>query len=82
MVRDNHDDKNKIKRRKVSSSDRNTTSQTSNNSNGSRSRSRSSNNNGSGRFKGIKTLGLVFLVTRCAITKSIYAGLSPIFQSI
>ena len=62
MVRDNHDDKNKIKRRKVSSSDRNTTSQTSNNSNRSNSRSRSSNNNGSGRFKGIKTLGLVFLV--------------------
>ena len=68
MGRDNRDDRNKIKRRKVSSSDRNTTSQTSSNSNTSSNSSRSrsqkkvSNKKGSGRFKGVKTLALVFLV--------------------
>lgn len=60
MGRDNRDDKNKIKRRKVSSSDKETTSQSSKNT--------SSNNNinskrkSSGNFKGVKTVALIFLI--------------------
>ena len=65
MGRDNRDDKNKIKRRKVSSSDKRITSQTSstsNNSSTSSSKRRTSSKKSSGRFKGVKTLALVFLV--------------------
>ena len=65
MGRDNRDDKNKIKRRKVSSSDKRTTSQTSNTSNKSSTSSKkrkTSSKKSSGRFKGVKTLALVFLV--------------------
>lgn len=65
MVRDNRDDKNKIKRRKVSSSDKKSTSQTSNmssNSSGSSSRKKTPSKKSSGRFKGVKTVALVFLV--------------------
>lgn len=65
MSKDSRDDKNKIKRRKVSSSDKRISSQTSSTS------SNSSNPNGkrkassqkrSGKFKGIKTVALIFLV--------------------
>lgn len=65
MGRDNRDDKNKIKRRKVSSSNNRNTSQSSgtlNNSNGSSGKRKVSNKKNSGRFKGVKTVALVFLV--------------------
>ena len=62
MGRDNQDDRNKIKRRKVSSSDKRTTSQTSSNSNRSNNRRKASNKKGSGRFKGVKTVALILLV--------------------
>lgn len=68
MGKDNRDDKNKIKRRKVSSSDKRTTPQpsstssTSSNSRSSNSKRKTSNKKGSGRFKGVKTVALVFLV--------------------
>lgn len=59
MGRDNRDDKNKIKRRKVSSSDKTSTSQTTSNSS---SNKKTSSKKSSGRFKGVKTVALVFLV--------------------
>ena len=62
MGRDNQDDRNKIKRRKVSSSDKRTTSQTSSNSSRSNNRRKTSNKKGSGRFKGVKTVALILLV--------------------
>lgn len=68
MGRDNRDDKNKIKRRKVSSSDKRNTSQASSksskSSNSSRtsSKRKTSSKKRSGRFKGVKTVALVFLV--------------------
>lgn len=65
MGRDNRDDKNKIKRRKVSSSDKRNTSQSSSKSSKSSSSSskrKASSKKGSGRFKGVKTVALVFLV--------------------
>ena len=62
MGRDNRDDKNKIKRRKVSSSDKRTTSQTSSTSSTSSKKRKTSSKKSSGRFKGVKTLALVFLV--------------------
>ena len=65
MGRDNRDDRNKIKRRKVSSSDRKTTSQTSSNSSNSstpRNKRNISSKNKSGRFKGVKTVALVLLI--------------------
>lgn len=65
MSRDNNDDKNKIKRRKVSSSNKVNISQSSNKSSASSSsnnKRKSHNKKGSGRFKGVKTLALVFLV--------------------
>lgn len=68
MGRDNRDDKNKIKRRKVSSSDKRNTSQASSksskSSNSSRtsSKRKTSSKKKSGRFKGVKTVALVFLV--------------------
>ncbi|WP_297133644.1 transglycosylase domain-containing protein [Terrisporobacter sp.] len=65
MGRDNRDDRNKIKRRKVSSSDKNNTQQVSSNSNNSGSSKRkktTSSKTKSTRFKGVKTLGVVFLV--------------------
>ena len=62
MGRDNHDDKNKIKRRKVSSSNRNSTSNTSKNSNNVRTSKKTSNKKRSGRFKGVKTLALMILI--------------------
>lgn len=65
MVRDNRDDKNKIKRRKVSSSDKTNTSQTSNmssNSRGPSGRKKTPSKKSSGRFKGVKTVALAFLV--------------------
>ena len=65
MARDNQDDRNKIKRRKVSSSDKKTSSQTSNTSSisrKSRSKTSTSKKKSSGRFKGVKTVLLVFLI--------------------
>lgn len=65
MGRDNRDDRNKIKRRKVSSSDKNNTQQVSSNSNnssGSKRKKTTSSKTKSTRFKGVKTLGVVFLV--------------------
>ncbi|WP_455539987.1 transglycosylase domain-containing protein [Terrisporobacter sp.] len=62
MGRDNQDDKNKIKRRKVSSSNKSTTSQTSKNSSKSINRKKTSTKKSSGRFKGVKTLALIFLI--------------------
>lgn len=65
MGRDNRDDKNKIKRRKVSSSDKNNVPQASSSSSSSRNSSakrKTTNKKTSGRFKGVKTLALVFLV--------------------
>lgn len=65
MGRDNRDDKNKIKRRKVSSSDKRNTSQVSSKSSSSSSSSskrKTSSQKNSGRFKGVKTVALVFLV--------------------
>ena len=63
MGRDNRDDKNKIKRRKVSSSDsKNTTkSSTSSTSRSSNKNSKTSSKKNSSRFKGAKTVGVVFL---------------------
>ncbi|MCC3869382.1 transglycosylase domain-containing protein [Terrisporobacter mayombei] len=65
MGRDNRDDKNKIKRRKVSSSDKRNTSQASSKSgksSSSSSKRKVSRKKSSGRFKGVKTVALVFLV--------------------
>ena len=65
MGRDNRDDKNKIKRRKVSSSDKRPTSQTSSTSNKSStsaSKRKKSSKKSSGKFKGVKAVALVFLV--------------------
>ena len=64
MGRDNRDDRNKIKRRKVSSSDKKISPSYSSGTNNSSSTKKktSSTNKKSGRFKGVKTLGVVFLV--------------------
>lgn len=65
MGRDNRDDKNKIKRRKVSSSDKINTSQSSSsssNSSSSNNRRKKTSKKSSGKFKGVKTVALVFLV--------------------
>ena len=82
MGRDNRDDKNKIKRRKVSSSDKRPTSQTSNTQN----KSSSSSNKGrvtrkksSGRFKGVKTAALVLLVIAVVL---VAGGSAFVFASL
>ena len=65
MGRDDRNDKNKIKRRKVSSSDKTSTPQSSssssNRSSNKKSKSSSKSSNKSGRFKGAKTVGVVIL---------------------
>lgn len=82
MGRDNRDDKNKIKRRKVSSSDKRTTSQSSSrssNSSSSSSKRKTSNKKSSGRFKGVKTVALVFLVL---LVVGVAAGSGIVFASL
>ena len=59
MGRDNRDDRNKIKRRKVSSSDRKPTAQTSSTSSKPRNKKNVSSKKSSGRFKGVKTVALI-----------------------
>ncbi|MEG0856585.1 MAG: transglycosylase domain-containing protein [Terrisporobacter sp.] len=63
MGRDDRDDKNKIKRRKVSSSDKKNTPQASSSSNNARSsaKKKKTSSKSNGRFKGAKTVGVVFL---------------------
>lgn len=82
MNRDNHDDKNKIKRRKVSSSNKKIKSQTSDTSNKSNNSSRqrkSSSKKNSGRFKGVKSVALIFLILlvigTAAISGVVFASL-------
>lgn len=82
MVRDNRDDRNKIKRRKVSSSDKNKTQQTSSSSSNSSSSKRkksTSSKNKSTRFKGVKTLGIVFLVL---LVVGVAVGSGVVFASL
>lgn len=82
MRRDNRDDKNKIKRRKVSSSDKRNTSQTSSrssNSSSSSNKRKTSNKKSSGRFKGVKTVALVFLVL---LVVGVAAGSGIVFASL
>lgn len=82
MVRDNRDDRNKIKRRKVSSSDKNKTQQTSSSSSNSSSTNRkksTSPKNKSTRFKGVKTVGIVFLVL---LVVGVAVGSGVVFASL
>ena len=79
MGRDNRDDRNKIKRRKVSSSDRKPTAQTSSISSKPRNKKNVSSKRSSGRFKGVKTVALIFLVLAVV---AVAAGSGVIFASL
>ena len=79
MGRDNRDDRNKIKRRKVSSSDRKPTAQTSSTSSKPRNKKNVSSKKSSGRFKGVKTVALIFLVLAVV---AVAAGSGVIFASL
>ena len=79
MGRDNRDDRNKIKRRKVSSSDRKPTTQTSSTSSKPRNKKNVSSKKSSGRFKGVKTVALIFLVLAVV---AVAAGSGVIFASL
>ena len=79
MGRDNRDDRNKIKRRKVSSSDRKPTTQTSITSSKPRNKKNVSSKKCSGRFKGVKTVALIFLVLAVV---AVAAGSGVIFASL
>ena len=79
MGRDNRDDRNKIKRRKVSSSDRKPTAQTSSISSKPRNKKNVSSKKSSGRFKGVKTVALIFLVLAVV---AVAAGSGVIFASL
>lgn len=79
MVRDNRDDRNKIKRRKVSSSDKNKTQQTSSSSSSPKRKKSTYSKNKSTRFKGVKTVGIVFLVL---LVVGVAVGSGVVFASL